>query len=76
MLLLAQTGRDRLGIHQAILNRARAIRRFGEGNCFHLVPPGDPEVSSADYLAFMARQAGFFEKNIEEGEGMAGSLFL
>ncbi|VFN00698.1 MAG: TIR domain-containing protein [Candidatus Kentron sp. G] len=58
VLLLAQAGRDRLGIHQAILSRAWATRRFGEGNSFHLVPPGDPDISSADYLAFMARQAG------------------
>nr|VFJ64117.1 MAG: TIR domain-containing protein [Candidatus Kentron sp. FW] len=56
VLLLAQAGRDRLGIHQAILVRAKT--RFGADNCHHVVPPGDPDIPTPDYLATIARQLG------------------
>nr|VFJ97467.1 MAG: TIR domain-containing protein [Candidatus Kentron sp. LFY] len=59
VLLLAQEGRDRLGMHQAILERARCHPGIGRENCHHLVPPSDPDASLADYFAFIARQAGF-----------------
>jgi len=72
VLLLAQAGRDRMGIHQAIL--ARAACCFGEENGCHVAPPSDPELPSADYLAAIAPLAGLAAAEISDGISLENAL--